>query len=179
MWIFGKNKKLAAQNVELETRCEMLQNMVTELTGEVNSLTTKNKNLNRVNTALKKQVKNLTDLNAELQGKLDAYVVADNEFKAADNEFTPADNEFNSDVEKRDFEGEAKLLAKELEFCWVKRQKHARDKNGAFSGIEWAGVSNNVLAGLNSYTKDEPEDAVDKTNVEWMLNMFKEFDGKL
>lgn len=172
MWIFGKNKKLAAQNAELETRCEMLQNMVTELTNEVNSLTTKNKNLNRVNTALKKQVKNLTDLNSELQSKLDAHVVADNEF-------IPADNEFNSDVEKRDFEGEAKLLAKELEFCWVKRQKHARDKNGAFSSIEWAGVSNNVLAGLNSYTKDEPEDAVDKTNVEWMLNMFKEFDGKL
>lgn len=172
MWIFGKNKKLAAQNAELETRCEMLQNMVTELTNEVNSLTAKNKNLSRVNTALKKQVKSLTDLNSELQSKLDAHVVADTEF-------TVADNEFNSDVEKRDFEGEAKLLAKELEFCWVKRQKHARDKNGAFSGIEWAGVSNNVLAGLNSYTKDEPEDAVDKTNVEWMLNMFKEFDGKL
>lgn len=73
---------------------------------------------------------------------------------------------------------EADLLAKELLCCWNKRLAHEEDRNGGFSGIEWAGVAGNITRGLESYIKEE-WDEEDESNINWMMDMIYKFEGKL
>lgn len=70
------------------------------------------------------------------------------------------------------------LLTKELLHCWNLRSKHEEDRNGAFSGIEWGGVSSIIREGLEACLLEEqtPED-LDK--IERMSDLFEQFNGEL
>ena len=70
------------------------------------------------------------------------------------------------------------LLTKELLHCWNLRSKHEEDRNGAFSGIEWGGISSIIREGLEACLLEEqtPED-LDK--IERMSDLFEQFNGEL
>ena len=70
------------------------------------------------------------------------------------------------------------LLTKELLHCWNLRSKHEEDRNGAFSGIEWGGISSIIREGLEACLLEEqtPED-LDK--IERMSDLLEQFEGKL
>ena len=70
------------------------------------------------------------------------------------------------------------LLTKELLHCWNLRSKHEEDRNGAFSGIEWGGVSSIIREGLEACLLEEqtPED-LDK--IERMSDLLEQFNGEL
>ena len=70
------------------------------------------------------------------------------------------------------------LLTKELLHCWNLRSKHEEDRNGAFSGIEWGGISSIIREGLKACLLEEqtPED-LDK--IERMSDLFEQFNGEL
>ena len=70
------------------------------------------------------------------------------------------------------------LLTKELLHCWNLRSKHEEDRNGAFSGIEWEGISSIIRDGLKACLLEEqtPED-LDK--IERMSDLLEQFNGEL
>ena len=70
------------------------------------------------------------------------------------------------------------LLTKELLHCWNLRSKHEEDRNGAFSGIEWRGISSIIREGLEACLLEEqtPED-LDK--IERMSDLLEQFNGEL
>lgn len=90
--------------------------------------------------------------------------------KTGDNEFIVTEETVSKE--------EAILLAKELQHCWSLRMAHDEDKAGGFSFIEWGGVAGNISRGLRAYVKPEV-DEYEQQDIDWMLNMFAEFDGKL
>ena len=71
-----------------------------------------------------------------------------------------------------------KLLTKELLHCWNLRSKHEEDRNGAFSGIEWRGISSIIREGLEVCLLEEqtPEDL---NKIERMSDLLEQFEGKL
>ena len=70
------------------------------------------------------------------------------------------------------------LLVKELLHCWNLRSKHEEDRNGAFSGVEWGGISSIVREGLEAYLREEqaPDD-LDK--IGRMGDLLEQFNGEL
>lgn len=163
----------------------------------IKSLVTQNNNLKRANNSFKKIIE---DLRTELsQYKPETpntgdkeFITGDDEFKTGDNEFvvkkcaskTNWDNEFivkEDTISKEEYEalrGEALLLAKELQHCWSLRLAHEEDKAGGFSFIEWGGVASNISRGLRAYLQ-ENVDEYEQQDINWMFNMFNEFEGKL
>lgn len=70
------------------------------------------------------------------------------------------------------------LLVKELLHCWNLRSKHEEDRNGAFSEVEWEGISSIVREGLEAYLLEEqtPEDL---NKIERMGDLLEQFNGEL
>ncbi len=163
----------------------------------IKSLVTQNNNLKRANNSFKKIIE---DLRTELsQYKPETpntgdkeFITGDDEFKTGDKEFVVKkcasknnwDNEFivkEDTISKEEYEalrGEALLLAKELQHCWSLRLAHEEDKAGGFSFIEWGGVASNISRGLKAYLQ-ENVDEYEQQDINWMFNMFNEFEGKL
>ena len=172
----------------------------------IKSLVTQNNNLKRANNSLKTIIENLrTELSQykpETPNTGDKeFITGDDEFKTGDKEFVvkkcasrnTGDNEFivktgdeefitkEEHVSKEEYEalrGEALLLAKELQHCWSLRLAHEEDKAGGFSFIEWGGVASNISRGLKAYLQ-ENVDEYEQQDINWMFNMFNEFEGKL
>ena len=70
------------------------------------------------------------------------------------------------------------LLTKELLHCWNLRSKHEEDRNGAFSGIEWGGISSIIREGLKAcLLEEQTPDDLDK--IERMSDLFEQFNGEL
>lgn len=163
----------------------------------IKSLVTQNNNLKRANNSFKTIIENLrTELSQykpEIPNTGDKeFITGDDEFKTGDKEFVVkkcasknnGDNEFivkEDTVPKEEYEalrGEALLLAKELQHCWSLRLAHEEDKAGGFSFIEWGGVASNISRGLRAYLQ-ENVDEYEQQDINWMFNMFNEFEGKL
>lgn len=70
------------------------------------------------------------------------------------------------------------LLVKELLHCWNLRSKHEEDRNGAFSGVEWGGISSIVREGLEACLLEEqtPEDL---GKIDRMSDLLEQFNGEL
>ena len=70
------------------------------------------------------------------------------------------------------------LLVKELLHCWNLRSKHEEDRNGAFSGVEWRGISSTVREGLEACLLEEqtPEDL---NKIDRMSDLLEQFNGEL
>lgn len=81
--------------------------------------------------------------------------------------------EYIDDVDKACF-----LLVKELLHCWNLRSKHEEDRNGAFSGVEWGGISSIVREGLEAFLAEEqaPEDL---NKIDKMSDLLEQFNGEL
>jgi regulator of replication initiation timing len=148
----------------------------------IKSLVTQNNNLKRANNSFKKLIE---DLRTELsQYKPETPNTGDKEFITGDDEFKTGDKEFvvkEDTISKEEYEalrGEALLLAKELQHCWSLRLAHEEDKAGGFSFIEWGGVASNISRGLRAYLQ-ENVDEYEQQDINWMFNMFNEFEGKL
>ena len=70
------------------------------------------------------------------------------------------------------------LLVKELLHCWNLRSKHEEDRNGAFSGVEWGGISSIIREGLEACLLEEqtPEDL---NKIDRMSDLLEQFNGEL
>lgn len=76
------------------------------------------------------------------------------------------------------FKDAFKLLTKELLYCWNLRSNHEEDRNGAFSGIEWGGVSSIIREGLKAcLLEEQTQEDLDK--IERMSDLFEQFNGEL
>lgn len=70
------------------------------------------------------------------------------------------------------------LVVKELLHCWNLRSKHEEDRNGAFSGVEWGGISSIIREGLEAYLAEEQSpDDLDK--IGRMSDLLEQFNGEL
>ena len=76
------------------------------------------------------------------------------------------------------FKDAFKLLTKELLHCWKLRSKHEEDRNGAFSGIEWGGISSIIREGLEACLAEE-QSPDDLNKIERMSDLFEQFNGEL
>ena len=115
------------------------------------------------------QNKILSDYSLEVSKENDALTNENDQLKV---EIEKLDEQVSS------FNDAFKLLTKELLHCWNLRSKHEEDRNGAFSGIEWGGISSIIREGLEACLLEEqtPED-FDK--IERMSDLFEQFNGEL
>ena len=192
MTLLDKLKQLFGIATDLEVAYNELVAENAALKEKLESAEKQLANCKRTKNALTKKIELLTEKLQQANDVLnqptgDAEFVTNNQ-PTGDAEFVANDQptgdaEFKDQptqpVNNRDFEKEAKILAKELDYCWSLRMKHAKDRNGGFSNIEWAGISSNVIAGLSSYTKTEFDDSVDAANINWLIDILTQFDGRL
>ena len=168
MTLLDKLKQLFGIATDLEVAYNELVAENAALKEKLESAEKQLANCKRTKNALTKKIELLTEKLQQANDVLN-QPTGDAEFK----------EQPTQPVNNRDFEKEAKILAKELDYCWSLRMKHAKDRNGGFSNIEWAGISSNVIAGLSSYVKTEFDDSVDTANINWLIDILTQFDGRL
>ena len=93
------------------------------------------------------------------------------------NRATELHNEVNNLFEENtDKECKIFHLTKQLKHCWNQIESH----NPAFSGIESSGIHSRVNDALDAFLKyREERTEEDEKNIEWLIQMIQEFEGKL
>jgi hypothetical protein len=171
---FFKNLfKPAFELTELQQQLEEVKLQLKEVESENQSLKTQLSNAKRVKEALLNKIENLKDKLTEQE-----INTGDNEFITGDEEFITGDNEFTPEMENSYYEAieaESLLLAKELMTVWP----HREGPCSGFSNIEWGGVSSNIMRGLRAYIKEGDITEEEQQDINWMFDMFDEFNGHL
>jgi hypothetical protein len=137
-----------------------------EVESENQSLKTQLSNAKRVKEALLNKIENLKDK------------LTEQEINTGDDEFIIGDDEFTPEMENSYYEAieaESQLLAKELMTVWP----HREGPCSGFSNIEWGGVSSNIMRGLKAYVKEGDITEEEQQDINWMFDMFDEFNGHL
>lgn len=155
-------KQLEEVKLQLKENAETIK----KIESENESLKTQLSNAKRVKEALLNKIENLKEklIKEEIN-------TGDDEFITGDDEFTP--EMINSYYEA--IEAESQLLAKELMTVWP----HREGPCSGFSNIEWGGVSGNIMRGLKAYTKEGDITEEEQQDINWMFDMFDEFNGQL
>lgn len=155
-------KQLEEVKLKLKENAETIK----EMESENQSLKTQLSNAKRVKEALLNKIENLKE---KLTGQ---------EINTGDDEFIIGDDEFTPEMENSYYEAieaESQLLAKELMTVWP----HREGPCSGFSNIEWGGVSSNIMRGLKAYVKEGDITEEEQQDINWMFDMFDEFNGKL
>ena len=164
---FFKNLfKTTFELTELQKQLEELKLQLKEIESENKSLKTQLSNAKRVEEALLNKIENLKEK------------LTKQEINTGDNEFITGDNEFTPEMENSYYEAieaESQLLAKELMTVWP----HREGPCSGFSNIEWGGVSSNIMRGLRAYIKEGDITEEEQQDINWMFDMFDEFNGQL
>lgn len=164
---FFKNLfKPAFELTELQQQLEEVKLKLKDVESENKSLKTQLSNAKRVKEALLNKIENLKEKLTKQEINTGDY-----EFITGDDEFTPEMK--NSYYEA--IEAESQLLAKELMTVWP----HREGPCSGFSNIEWGGVSSNIMRGLKAYVKEGDITEGEQQDINWMFDMFDEFNGKL
>lgn len=167
--LFKPDFELTELQQELEeVKLQLKENAETikEMESENQSLKTQLSNAKRVKEALLNKIENLKE---KLTGQ---------EINTGDDEFIIGDDEFTPEMENSYYEAieaESQLLAKELMTVWP----HREGPCSGFSNIEWGGVSSNIMRGLKAYIKEGDITEEEQQDINWMFDMFDEFNGKL
>jgi regulator of replication initiation timing len=164
---FFKNLfKPAFELTELQQQLEEVKLQLKEVESENQSLKTQLSNAKRVKEALLNKIENLKDK------------LTEQEINTGDDEFIIGDDEFTPEMENSYYEAieaESQLLAKELMTVWP----HREGPCSGFSNIEWGGVSSNIMRGLKAYVKEGDITEEEQQDINWMFDMFDEFNGHL
>ena len=150
----------------MQKQLEELKLQLKEIESENKSLKTQLSNAKRVEEALLNKIENLKEK------------LTKQEINTGDNEFITGDNEFTPEMENSYYEAieaESQLLAKELMTVWP----HREGPCSGFSNIEWGGVSSNIMRGLRAYIKEGDITEEEQQDINWMFDMFDEFNGQL
>lgn len=151
-----------------EVKLQLKENAETikEMESENQSLKTQLSNAKRVKEALLNKIENLKEK------------LTEQEINTGDDEFIIGDDEFTPEMENSYYEAieaESQLLAKELMTVWP----HREGPCSGFSNIEWGGVSSNIMRGLKAYVKEGDITEEEQQDINWMFDMFDEFNGHL
>ena len=155
-------KQLEEVKLQLKENAETIK----EMESENQSLKTQLSNAKRVKEALLNKIENLKEK------------LTEQEINTGDDEFIIGDDEFTPEMENSYYEAieaESQLLAKELMTVWP----HREGPCSGFSNIEWGGVSSNIMRGLKAYVKEGDITEEEQQDINWMFDMFDEFNGKL
>lgn len=151
---------------ELQQQLEELKLQLKEVESDNKSLKNQLSNAKRVKEALLNKIENLKEK------------LTEQEINTGDDEFITGDEEFTPEMENSYYEAieaESQLLAKELMTVWP----HREGPCSGFSNIEWGGVSSNIMRGLKAYVKEGDITEEEQQDINWMFDMFDEFNGKL
>ena len=132
------------------------------------------------NKSLKNQLSNAKRVKEALLNKIENLKekLTKQEINTGDYEFITGDDEFTPEMKNSYYEAieaESQLLAKELMTVWP----HREGPCSGFSNIEWGGVSSNIMRGLKAYVKEGDITEEEQQDINWMFDMFDEFNGKL
>lgn len=162
----SKLEKLQSQLNELKLQLKENAETIKEMESENKSLKNQLSNAKRVKEALLDKIENLKEK------------LTKQEINTGDNEFITGDDEFTPEMENSYYEAieaESQLLAKELMTVWP----HREGPCSGFSNIEWGGVSSNIMRGLRAYIKEGDITEEEQQDINWMFDMFDEFNGQL
>lgn len=151
---------------ELQKQLEEVKLQLKDVESENKSLKNQLSNAKRVKEALLNKIENLKENLTKQE-----INTGDDEFITGDDEFTPEiDNSYCEAIE-----AESQLLAKELMTVWP----HREGPCSGFSNIEWGGVTSNIMRGLKAYIKEGDITEEEQQDINWMFDMFDEFNGQL
>lgn len=153
---------------------------LTELQKQLEEVKLQLKDMESENKSLKNQLSNAKRVNEALLNKIENLKenLTKQEINTGDDEFITGDNEFTPEMENSYYEAieaESQLLAKELMTVWP----HREGPCSGFSNIEWGGVSSNIMRGLKAYIKEGDITEEEQQDINWMFDMFDEFNGQL